>query len=288
MGVKAVWGTLSAPLMSFGSRGDPSAKDRKHYTLARSAAERSLTAPWLVSIGGGAQVRDGFDGRVLELAKVTAVYGETLTFVEDEKLRSLLTQWPVSVVLSEVHSIEGQPRLMEDLGFADRRILANAYDGIIHRDEDMQALWSVIRDLKVERRRDLPPIPGFRDPGRLTLVGSIIPRLLASSEEGKRILRECISIERSSALVKAAKTANRERHGGVIVCEGCDFTSDTRAMFDAHHLDPIHAGVRVSTIDDFAVLCPTCHRWTHEMAPDRLQPLSVAQLREARLGGASE
>ena len=65
--------------------------------------------------------------------------------------------------------------------------------------------------------------------------------------------------ERDRALARTVKEANRARNGGVIVCEGCDF-ADGRALFDAHHLDPLEKGPRWSSADSFAVLCPTFHR----------------------------
>ncbi|GLS36596.1 hypothetical protein GCM10010869_21870 [Mesorhizobium tianshanense] len=61
--------------------------------------------------------------------RVTGVYGETKAFVRDPDLMTRLAQWPVAVVLSEVYRIEGEPLLIEDLGFADKNILNNAYDG---------------------------------------------------------------------------------------------------------------------------------------------------------------
>lgn len=54
-------------------------------------------------------------------------------------------------------------------------------------------------------------------------------------------------------------------------------------MFDSHHLDPLACGIRESRIDDFAVLCPTCHRWAHVHGVDRLQPLAVNELRAVRI-----
>jgi len=81
MGVKAVWGTASEPVMCFGSRGDERAKDRLHFMQARSAAEKAIARPYLVTIGGGERVSGELRGRVLELVRVTGVYGETTAFV---------------------------------------------------------------------------------------------------------------------------------------------------------------------------------------------------------------
>src|SRR3954447_14453957 len=141
MGVKAVWGRSSEPVMCFGSRGDERAKDRGHFMLARNTAEKAIARPYLVTIGGGEQVPLALRGRVLELARVTGVFGETKAFVRDPALYERLAQWPVAVVLSEAYRIETEPRLVEDLGFLDRAILANAYDGVLRDEARIGQLW---------------------------------------------------------------------------------------------------------------------------------------------------
>lgn len=288
MGVKAVWGRSSEPIMCFGSRGDERAKDSKHFMQARNTAEKAIARPFLITIGGGEQVGPSLRGRVLEIVRVTGVYGETKAFVRDPALYERLAQWPVAVVLSEIYRIEGEPLLIDDLGFPDRNILANAYDGILRDDDRMKHLWEAVREYPVTRRWDVEPLPGFRDPGKVQLYGSLYPRVAANSPEGKRILKEMLVAERDRGMSKIVKEENRARNGGVIVCEGCDFTDEQRSLFDAHHLDPLGKGPRWSSPESFAVLCPTCHRWAHAKAPDLLQPLPIPVLRGARCRYAVE
>jgi 5-methylcytosine-specific restriction enzyme A len=283
MGVKAVWGLSAEPVMCFGSRGDAGAKDKLHFMQARSAAEKAIERPYLVTIGGGERVSDELRGRVLELVRVTGVYGETKAFVHDPEVLSRLAQWPVAVVLSEVHTIDGLPRLIEDLGFSDRKILENAYDGVLRDEDRLVRLWDALKDRSVARRWDVRPLAGFRDPGRVQLCGSLYPRVSSASSEGKSIYREMRVAERDHGLSTLVKEQNRTRNGGQIVCEGCDFRDGSRAMFDAHHLDPLGKGPRWSLAENFAVLCPTCHRWSHAKADDLLQPLSISDLRAVRI-----
>lgn len=50
------------------------------------------------------------------------------------------------------------------------------------------------------------------------------------------------------------------------ICEACGYKPPGDAGFqclDVHHLHPISAGVRMTTLADLAVLCPTCHREVH-------------------------
>lgn len=278
MGVKAVWGRSEEPVMCFGSRGDAAKKDKGHFSQARSTAERAQAQPYFMTIGGGEQVPDALRGRVLELVRATGVYGETTAFVRDEHLRARLAQWPVAIIVSEVYSVRGDPRLVEDLGFPDRRILTNAYDSVIRDEQQVQRLWEALKDWEIERRWDVLPPPGFRDPGKVEMYGSMYPRLDSKSAEGKRLWKLSQEIERDPKLKREAKALNRAKNGGVIVCEACDFSDPLDAMFDAHHLQPLAAGDRESRVDDLVVLCPTCHRWAHAKAQDKLSPVPLAEL----------
>ena len=285
MGVKAVWGLSQETVMCFGSRGNPALKDKGHFTQARTTAERAQTQPYFLTIGGGEQVPDALRGRVLELVRATGVFGETTAFVRSEDLRNRLAQWPVAIVVSEVYSIIGEPRLVEDLGFADRSILTNAYDAVIRDEDQIQRLWTALKDWKIERRWDVTPPPSFRDPGKVEMYGSMYPKLTSTSAEGQRVWKLSRQIESDPKLKREAKAQNRAKNGGVLVCAACDFSDKFNSMFDAHHLQPLAAGIRETRVDDLVVLCPTCHRWAHAKAVDKLSPVSVQDI--ARLRSAT-
>jgi 5-methylcytosine-specific restriction enzyme A len=40
--------------------------------------------------------------------------------------------------------------------------------------------------------------------------------------------------------------------------------AQSHAILEAHHKVPIHAGKRLSRLEDLALLCPTCHREVHQ------------------------
>lgn len=278
MGVKAVWGVSSESVMCFGSRGDPAAKDKAHFSQARITAEKAIDRPYFITIGGGDQVPEGLRGRVIEIVRGTGVYGETTAFVQDDELRKRLAQWSVAIIVSEIYSIKGHPRLVEDLGFADRKILTNVFDAVIKPEELVNRLWEALKDWEVERRWEISLPPGFKDPGRVMMFGTMYPKLDSTSAEGKRIWKLSQEAERDPKLAREVKDLNRSSNNGVIVCEACSFADATNGMFDAHHLRPLAAGERQSRIDDFAVLCPTCHRWAHAKAPDKLSPVPVEEI----------
>ena len=284
MGVKAVWSRSTEAIMCFGSRGSAALKDKGHFSQARTTAERAQTQPYFLTIGGGEQVPDALRGRVLELVRATGVFGETTAFVRDDTLRVRLAQWPVAIIVSEVYSVWGEPHLVEDLAFPDRRILTNAYDSVIRDEDQVRRLWEVLKDWKVERRLDVIPPPGFRDPGKVQMYGSMYPKLDSKSAEGMRVWKLSQEIERDPKLKREAKVLNRTNNGGVIVCEACSFSDSMDSMFDAHHLLPLEAGSRESRIDDLAVLCLTCHRWAHAKAEDKLSPVAVQDIARAMAG----
>lgn len=56
MGVKAVFGALSSHALCFGPRGAEG--EVRRYSVAAGAARKASERPFVVTIGGGANVRD--------------------------------------------------------------------------------------------------------------------------------------------------------------------------------------------------------------------------------------
>ncbi len=89
--------------------------------------------------------------------------------------------------------------------------------------------------------------------------------------EGARRLYVHYGHERDQGLSKEAKQAFLERHGK-LVCEACG-TEPIKTygveIIEAHHKIPLSEsiGLRISTLEDFLLLCPSCHRAIH-MLPD--------------------
>jgi hypothetical protein len=268
--------------MCFGPRGAP--KTDGYFSTAKAAATKAVASPYLITIGGGDQVPNELRGRVLEVVRVTGVYGETSAFVKAEWLRQRLAQWPVAVALLEVYAIENEPDLVRDLGFPNRLVLENAFDTVKTNASDIAKLWDALRNCKITFRRDVATLEGFRDPQKVQLCGTLYPKLPGTSSEGDRVYKEVVALERNRLIAKAAKELNRHQNGGHIVCEACLLSDEDSGMFDAHHLRPLSMGIRESHVEHFAVLCPTCHRWAHRKGPDKLQPLDIPQLRAVRIG----
>lgn len=276
-GVKAVWSHSIAPVMCFGSRSASNP-----HTLASDVAKKVDTAPLLLAIGGGANVPKALAGRVLEVVRVSRAYGATEALVADPEHRKLLEQWPSSIVLLEVYTLVGAPDLVKDLGLPDRKVLSLAFDTVKSDPEDLENLWSALKDWPVVRNHQMVPPADFKNPAKINLVGTYYPRY--DKVEGRKVWQASFESERDKSLRPVLLEMNRQANDGRYVCEGCDFTHDSAGMFDAHHLHPLFHEERRTRVDDLALLCPTCHRAAHRLSGDPAIPLSISQLRQERLG----
>jgi hypothetical protein len=236
----------------------------------------------MVTIGGGKQAPSEIKNHVLEVAKVAPAYGDTQIFVHDAEYRKRLSQWPVAVALSEIYAIEGEPDAEHDLDFDGGELLFNAFDGVIRKDALIEKLWKGLSGYEVTQKNDLFPIPGFVVPEKVIHIRKPYAAPLSSSEEGRKYWSLSLKAERDPALKKEAKLANRTKNSGLLVCEACGFGDQLSGMFDAHHINPVAAGERKSTSADLIVLCPTCHRWSHAKASNKLEPIPLEVLREVR------
>ena len=95
----------------------------------------------------------------------------------------------------------------------------------------------------------------------------ILEELFSGFEEGGKVRRTHISIERNSKLRSAYFQAN-----STTICEACQVDMAERfpwtpGMLDLHHLLPLSSGTRVegsgTILSDLVPLCPTCHRGVH-------------------------
>jgi HNH endonuclease len=81
---------------------------------------------------------------------------------------------------------------------------------------------------------------------------------------------------RSRAAWLAERFVKKRQKAGTLTCDGdgCKFDPvqrvagakvQPRSLMDVHHRNSIAEGTRLTTLEDFALLCPTCHRWEHAL-----------------------
>lgn len=105
---------------------------------------------------------------------------------------------------------------------------------------------------------------------------------LKLSEEGRKSLRTHVDTERKSGNRQAI--IRLRRANGALTCDGCgvglaaEYGEEHQTVLELHHLRPLARGIqRPRGTEDFALLCPTCHRVVHYR---REQPLRIDELRE--------
>lgn len=99
--------------------------------------------------------------------------------------------------------------------------------------------------------------------------------------EGTPELITHLKRERNSKIVQAKLHDSMSKHGK-LACECCGFEADkvypgiVSHLIEVHHRTPLSSieGSTITTLDDLAILCPTCHRAIH-----RLTDMSVEDMR---------
>lgn len=98
--------------------------------------------------------------------------------------------------------------------------------------------------------------------------------------EGGKVLRTHLRTERDGNATKLAKALARKRaRNGKLTCEACACVpeDDYRGLdlIEAHHRIPLARGVRETKPEDFAMLCPCCHRAVHKLINIDVEPLTA-------------
>lgn len=276
MGIKAIWGPVSSLGLCFGARGTPD-EPNGYFSASRRVATLAASSPYLIAVGAGSGAPSDIHGRAINLLRLGTVYGPTATILgEVEAAR--LERWPVAVLAHEVYRFRGDPHFVRELGFADLGLFSGLMDGVI-RPAAMEEVWAALQNWPVDRV-ELPLPNNLYDTGEPQLLRAVPNRLskTLSAEEGGKLWKQQLSIERDPALAAEAKRLNLNRHG-TYTCEACGFANGDKALFDAHHPTPLAAGVRITEASHLEVLCPLCHRRAHRRG-SKLLPFSLGELRE--------
>jgi hypothetical protein len=96
-------------------------------------------------------------------------------------------------------------------------------------------------------------------------------------EEGGRILKLHLKIERNASIVRFLKAQSLDRDAlGFIYCFICRVAPGSMfgvEIIEAHHRLPVSkAGVRVVKAEDFILVCPNCHSSIHAGARIEICP----------------
>ena len=118
------------------------------------------------------------------------------------------------------------------------------------------------------------PPPPIR-PEQLALLGDI-----ELAAEGRKKLALHFVAERSRS--NRIRFLHVRRLGGSLTCDGCDVDlaatlgPEYSEVVQLHHTQPLSLGHRQPRLEEFALLCPTCHAAVHFR---RVDPLPIPELR---------
>lgn len=183
-------------------------------------------------------------------------------------------RWSVAFPIVQTYRINDQRKAKDILGpDAYRRLYAHSSATLRPLNDAERAL---IADLEIEPVRTENAWIGIEDEFALADMSDInastkrvIDHDLAALEgvEEERLAK----IKKRSAWL-ADRFIRHRLAEGTLNCDRCKFdpseiASDLsvkpRGFLDVHHNNPLDEGVRYTTIADFSLLCPTCHRIEH-------------------------
>jgi 5-methylcytosine-specific restriction protein A len=185
-------------------------------------------------------------------------------------------RWSVAFPIVESYEIATKPLAREILSAATmQRLFAHPSATLrpLNDDERLE-----IADLPLVRRETSNAWVAIEDE-IAAAEGSELPDVIVrqiNQDLGSSAL-EGISNERwAKVRRRAAWLANKfvlaRRKSGTLHCDKCSFdpaerlagtSIKLRSALDVHHKHPLEEGTRRTTLADFALLCPTCHRIEH-------------------------
>ena len=185
-------------------------------------------------------------------------------------------RWSVAFPIVRTFEVVGQPKARDVFdGATFARLYQSQHAGLRPFDDEARSAiadlelvekpapsaWIAIADEVVMAERSAP--------AERRLVRAI-DRDLGGALEGQTEERQ--AKVRARAYWLAERFVRERRRAGTMQCDDCGFdpaifprTKDlpARSCLDVHHKDPLTEGTRYTTTDDFALLCPTCHRIEH-------------------------
>jgi 5-methylcytosine-specific restriction protein A len=185
-------------------------------------------------------------------------------------------RWSVAFPIVESYDITSRPRANEIFSAdAMQRLFAHPSATLRPLNDEERLM---IADLPLTKRESANAWVAIEDEIAMA-AGSALPKSIVqqidkdlgiSAPEGMTAQRW------GQVRLRAAWLANKfimmRRRKNALRCDVCSFdpalrlaetSINVRSLLDVHHKHPLEEGIRRTNIDDFALLCPTCHRIEH-------------------------
>jgi 5-methylcytosine-specific restriction protein A len=202
-------------------------------------------------------------------------------------------RWSVAFPIVESYTVEGTPLASQVLDRdAMQRLFAHPSATLRPLNDRERVMLGELRLIKRATRHEMLTIEDdFRKAELSDIPAAITNRIeqdLAGALEG--ITAEVASRRRRRVAWLAQRYVLRRQAYGHLSCDDCGLdpaiiTAGTpirpRSLLDVHHKYPLCEGERYTTIEDFELLCPTCHRFEHGrlragISRHQIDPASIA------------
>ncbi len=183
-------------------------------------------------------------------------------------------RWSVAFPIVESYEIIGRPKAKDVLGDAAYRRLYQRSSATLRALNDNER--ALVAKLDLHQTATPNAWIGIEDEFRLAEASEIDARTQRLIDQDLAALEgmteERMMQVRRRAAWKADQFIRHRQKTGALVCDDCGFDPTClfspqqirpRSLLDVHHKNPLDEGVRYTTIADFALLCPTCHRVEH-------------------------
>jgi 5-methylcytosine-specific restriction protein A len=185
-------------------------------------------------------------------------------------------RWSVAFPIIDSYRVVGAPKAKDFLGEKSYRRLYGHSSAILRplNDEERAA----VAGLDIEPVNAPNAWIGIEDEFLRAEASEIDGRVrrVIDADLSDRVL-EGVAAERrirlrTRAAWLAAKFVNARMKERTLRCDRCNFDPahvvdpniiSVRSILDVHHKCPLEEGIRYTTIGDFELLCPTCHRIAH-------------------------
>ena len=198
-------------------------------------------------------------------------------------------RWSVAFPIVESYRILGRPKARTVFGDDSYRRLYGHSSATLRPLNDLER--AAIADLEIEPSATANTWIGIADEIRFAEQSDIDHRVqeLIKSDLTDQAL-EGVPVERRAQVrLRAAwladKFVRQRRRAHMLFCDECGFNPadhvdvnviSPRSLLDVHHKNPIEEGRPYTTIADFALYCPTCHRIRHALWRARNREISGA------------
>lgn len=187
-------------------------------------------------------------------------------------------RWSVAFPIVRSYSIPSKPRARDLFGEVSyRRLFAHASATLRPLNDEERA---AIAHLEIQERPAANEWILHHHEFEKAEASDVDPVLLRnlSTDLSDEALEGWHEEEKTKLRRRAAWLANSfvisRRREGALRCDHCSFDPvpviagrkiPARSLLDVHHKTPLSLGKRVTRMEDFALLCPTCHRLEHRM-----------------------